>query len=161
MSLRKNKYFLSTPLELFSYAFVMLISASNGNFKAVPQTAERFGVQTHYYRLPMWPVMCVTKNVMVQQTLTWFGAYPEKQCVPWFGRDYWHSGRADNSNKTPNNAKYSNCKGLNHEAYDVSLQNLRSRQLWILSPLRILLLSLLRLFTSWAWFVLCIRYTLK
>ena len=27
----------------------------------------------------MWPVMFVTKNVMVQQTLGWFGAYPEKQ----------------------------------------------------------------------------------
>ena len=23
--------------------------------------------------------MCVTKNVMVQQTLGWFGAYPERQ----------------------------------------------------------------------------------
>ena len=23
--------------------------------------------------------MCVTKNVMVQQTLGWFGAYPEKR----------------------------------------------------------------------------------
>ena len=27
----------------------------------------------------MWPVMCVTINVMVQQMLGWFGAYPEKQ----------------------------------------------------------------------------------
>ena len=35
--------------------------------------------QTHYYRLTMWLVMCVTKNVMVQQTLGWFGAYPENQ----------------------------------------------------------------------------------
>ena len=39
--------------------------------------------------------------------------------------EYWHGGRADNSNKTDNNAKYSNCKGLNHETYDVNLQNLR------------------------------------
>ena len=30
--------------------------------KAVPLTAERFGVQTHYYRLPMWSVMRVTKH---------------------------------------------------------------------------------------------------
>ena len=115
------------------------------------RNAGRFGVQTHYYRLPMWPVMCVTKNVMVQQSLGWFGAYPEKTIsVPWFGRDYWHGGRADNSNETANNAKYSNCKGLNHETYDVSLQNLRSRPFWILSPLRFffLFLSILRLFTS-------------
>ena len=42
-------------------------------------TAEQFGMQMHYYRLSMWPVMCVTKNVMVQQMLGWFGAYPEKQ----------------------------------------------------------------------------------
>ena len=54
----------------------------------------------------------------------------------------------NNSNKTANNAKYSNGKGLNHETYDVSLQNLRSRPFWILSPLRILFLSILRLFTS-------------
>ena len=59
-----------------------------------------------------------------------------------------HGGRADNSNRTANNAKYTNCKGLNHETYDVSLQNLRSRPFWILSPLRILFLSILRLFTS-------------
>ena len=69
--------------------------------------------------------MCVTKNVMVQQTLGWFGAYPEKQKVL---RDLAETidtgGRADNSNKTANNAKYSSCKGLNHETYDVSLQNL-------------------------------------
>ena len=43
----------------------------------------------------------------------------------WFGRDYWHGGRADNSNKTANNAKYSNCKGLNHETHDVSLSGQR------------------------------------
>ena len=42
--------------------------------EAVPRTAK-----THYYRLPMWPEMCVTQNVMVQQMLWWFGAYPEKQ----------------------------------------------------------------------------------
>ena len=69
--------------------------------------------------------------------------------VPWFGRDYWHGGRADNSNKTATNAKYSNCKGLNHETYDVSLQNLRSPPFWIMSPLRISFLSILRLFTSY------------
>ena len=47
-----------------------------------------------------------------------------KKTIIWrFGRDYWHGGRADNSNKTDNNAKYSNCKGLNHETYyNVSLQ---------------------------------------
>ena len=69
--------------------------------------------------------------------------------VPWFGRHYWHGGRADNSNKTANNAKYSNCKGLNHETYDVSLQNLRSRPFWILSPFRILFLFILRLLKSY------------
>ena len=58
---------------------IALISESNGNCFAVPQTTERFGMQTHYYRLPMWPVMCVTKNVMVQQMFEWFGVYPEKQ----------------------------------------------------------------------------------
>ena len=64
---------------LFCFITLLLLSTSNGNCEAVPRTAERFGVQTHYYRLPMWPVICVTKNVMVQQTLGWFGAYPEKQ----------------------------------------------------------------------------------
>ena len=39
----------------------------------------------------------------------------------------WHGGRTDNCNKTANNAKYSNCKGLNHETYDVSLQNFDRR----------------------------------
>ena len=53
--------------------------------------------------------------------------------VPSFGRDYWHGGRADNSNETANNAKYSSCKGLNHETYDISLQNLQSPPFWILS----------------------------
>ena len=116
----------------------------------VPRTAERFGVQPpYYYRLPMWLVMCVTKNVMVEQTLGWFVAYPEKTIsVPWFGRDFRHGGRADNNNKTVNNAKYSNCKGLNHETYDVSLQNLRLQPFWNLSSLQILFLSVLCLFTS-------------
>ena len=54
-----------------------IISASNGNCEAVPWTAERFGVQTHYYRLTMWSVMCVTKNGMIQQTLGWFSAFPD------------------------------------------------------------------------------------
>ena len=52
------------------------------------------------------------------------------------------------SNKTAKNARYSNCKGLNHETHDVSLQNLRSQPFWILSPLRILFLSILLLLTS-------------
>ena len=73
---------------------LLIISASNGNCEAFPRTAEQFGVQMHYYRLPMWPVVYVTKNVMVQQTLGWFGAYPEKTIsVSYFGRDYWHGGR--------------------------------------------------------------------
>ena len=63
--------------------------------------------------------MSVTKNMMVQQMLGWFCAYPEKTIsVPWFGKDYWHGGRVDNNNKTANNAKYSNCKGLNQETYE-------------------------------------------
>ena len=36
-------------------------------------------LQMHYSTLTMWPVMCVTTNVLVQQTLGWFDAYPEKQ----------------------------------------------------------------------------------
>ena len=59
----------------------------------------------------------------------------KKISVPWFGRDYWHGGHAEKSNKTSNNAKYSSCKGLIHETYDVSLQNLRSLPFWILSHL--------------------------
>ena len=39
--------------------------------------------------------------------------------VPWLGIDYWHDGRADNSNKTANNAKYSNCKGLMTSVYEI------------------------------------------
>ena len=81
------------------------ISKSNGSSKTVPRT--------HYYRLPMWPVMCVTKkcdgptNTWVVRCLSW-----KTIIVPWFGRDYWHGGHADNSNKTANNAKYSSCKGV-------------------------------------------------
>ena len=60
-----------------------------------------------------------------------------KRSVIWQKLLYEHGGRADNSNTTANNAKYSNCKGLNHETYDV-----------ILSPLRILFLSGLGLLTS-------------
>ena len=37
--------------------------------------------------------------------------------VPWFGRGYWHIDRTDNSNKTANNTKGSNCKRLNHETW--------------------------------------------
>ena len=70
--------------------------------------------------------MFVTKNVMVQQTLGWFGAYPENNKRCGFGRDNLHGGRADKSNKTAYNAKYSSCKEMNHETYDVSLENLRS-----------------------------------
>ena len=33
---------------------------------AVPQTVERFGVQTHYYRLIVRPVMRVTENDFVR-----------------------------------------------------------------------------------------------
>ena len=70
--------------------------------------------------------MCVTKNVMVQQTLGWFGAYRKTISVPWLGRDYWHGGRADNSKrqkkkqkKKKNNTKYFNCKAFESwEIYD-------------------------------------------
>ena len=69
-----------TGCQMPHFMIVLIrVSASNGNCKAVPWTAEQFAVQMHYYRLPMWPVMCVTKNVIVQQTLGWFGAHPEKQ----------------------------------------------------------------------------------
>ena len=34
-------------------AISLMYNASTGNCKAVPRTAELFGVQTHYYRLPM------------------------------------------------------------------------------------------------------------
>ena len=137
----------------YKHTFLLpFISASNGNLRptrTAKQFSEpRFGVLTHYYRLTMWPVMCDQKcdgptNAWVVRCLSW-----KTISVPWFGRDCWHDGRADNSNKTANNAKYSNCKGLNHETHDVSLQNLRSRPFWILSPLRILFLSVLCLFTS-------------
>ena len=48
-----ESYVAELEFEL-TYAF--------GNF---PCTAKQFGVQTHYYRLPVWPVMCLTKYVMV------------------------------------------------------------------------------------------------
>ena len=93
------------------------------------RTASRFGVQMHYYRLTsdqwcVWPQM------------------------------YWSNKRLggsvlilkNNSNKTANNAKYSNCRGLNHATRDVSLQNLWSPPFWILSPLWILFLSILTLY---------------
>ena len=57
------------------------------------------------------------------QTNAWVVRWSWKTIsAPWFGGDYWRGGRADSSNKTANTAKYSNCKGLNHETYDVSLQ---------------------------------------
>ena len=137
----KNENFVYTLVKLDILWFLLnLISASNGNCEAAPRTAEWFGVQTHYYRLYTYVTsdVCDQKcdsptNAWVVRCLSW-----KTISVPWFGRDYWHGGRADNSNKRANNAKYSNCKGLNHETFDVSLQNLRSRPFWILSSLRIL-----------------------
>ena len=78
--------------------------------------------------------MCVTEkcdgptNAWVVRCLSW-----KTISGPWFGRDYGHGGCAHNSNKTANNAKYSNCKGLNHETYDISLQSLQSPPFWNLS----------------------------
>ena len=66
----------------------------------------------------VWPKMWWSNKRWVVRCLSW-----KTISVPWFGRDYWHGGRAGYSNKRANNAKYSNCKGLNHETYDVSLQN--------------------------------------
>ena len=77
----------------------MVISASNGNCKAVLRTAERYDVQTHYYRLPIWPVMSVTKKVMVQQTLGDSVLILKNNKLSIIWRDYWHDGRADYSKK--------------------------------------------------------------
>ena len=62
------------------------------------------------------------------------------RCLSWktismyyFCMYYYYGGRDENSNKTANNAKYSNCKGLNHETYDVNLQHLRSQPFWTFS----------------------------
>ena len=55
------------------------------------------------------------------------GAYPEKQEALLDLVDIIDTAAVPkNSNKTANNAKYSNCKRLNHETYDISL-HLRSR----------------------------------
>ena len=51
-------------------------------------------------------------NAWVVRCLSW-----KTISVLWFGRDYWHGGHANNSNKTTSNVKYSNCKGLNHETW--------------------------------------------
>ena len=118
---------ISSPLKC-SLAFYKCVQRNT-----FPHPTPRLGVQTHYYG---------PRNAWVVRCLSW-----KTISNPWFGRDYWHGGRADNSNSTATNAKYSNCKGVNHETYDVSLQNLRSRPFWILSPLQILFLSILRLFT--------------
>ena len=101
----------------------MVISASNGNCEAFLRTAERFDVQTHYYRLPMWPVTSVTKKVTVQQTLGDSVLILKNNKLSIIWRDYWHDGRADYSNKITNNAKNSSYKGLKHNTYDVSLQS--------------------------------------
>ena len=50
---------------------------SNSDYKCVQP--EPRSTTIDYYRLTMWPVMCVTTNILVQQKLGWFGAYPEKQ----------------------------------------------------------------------------------
>ena len=82
------------------------------NISSSPRTAERYGVQTHYYRLPyvtsdVSDQKCDSPtNAWVVRCLSW-----KTISVPWFGSDYWHSGRADNSNKTANNAKYSIARG--------------------------------------------------
>ena len=69
-------------------------------------------MQTHYYRRNY-----VTSGVCDQNCDGPVGAYPEKQLsIPWFGIGYWQDSHADN-NKTAINAKYSNCKGLNHETW--------------------------------------------
>ena len=108
MSFEKSGFWsalASQTLRALCWYAIALISASN---------AEGFGVQMHYYRLPMWPVMCVKikcdgpTNAWVVLCLSW-----KTISVPWFGRD--------NSTQTANNAKYSNCKRL---------QEVESRDLW-------------------------------
>ena len=64
--------------------------------------------------------MCVTINVLVQQTLGWFGAYPEKQIA---FRDL---AETIDTAAVPTIATKQPItpSRLNHVTYDVSLQNL-------------------------------------
>ena len=137
-----------------------VISASKGNCEAVSRTAERFGVQTHYYRLPMWPVMCVTKNVMVKQTLVWFGAYPEKKTKKKTTKKKTTKTFHDLAEtidkaavpiiaiKEPITPSIPIARGWITRLMTSAYKTLRSQPFWILSPLRILFLFILRLFTS-------------
>ena len=90
------------------------------NRRAVPHADAL--LQTTYVTSDVCDQKCDgPTNAWVVRCLSW-----KTISVPWYSRDYWHDGRANNSNKTANNAKYSSCKGLNQETYDISLQNLRS-----------------------------------
>ena len=86
-----NVLSISSPLKC-SLAFYKCVQR-----ELFPTSTPRFSVQTHY---------CGPTNAWVVRCLSW-----KTISIPWFGRDYWHGGRADNSNKTANKAKYSNCKG--------------------------------------------------
>ena len=68
--------------------------------------------------------MCVTTNVLVQETLGWISAYPEKTKIRDLAEAIDTAAVPTIVTKTANNAKYSNCRGLNHATHDVSLQNL-------------------------------------
>ena len=103
---------------------VAFISASNGNCSSQfpePRSGSTCRRTTIDYRCDQWCVwskMWWSNKCWVVRCLSW-----KSISIPWFGRDYWHGSHADNSNKTANNTKYSNWKGLNHETYEVNLQN--------------------------------------
>ena len=119
---------LYTRSRALLFDSLYFISASNPNREAV-RRADAL-LQTNYVTSDACDHKCTgPTNAWVVRCLSW-----KTISVPWSGRDYWHGGGADNSNKTGNNTKYSNGRELNHETHDVSLQNLWSPPFWILSP---------------------------
>ena len=91
---------------------LVFISASNGN------------VQTHYKRLPVWPVICVTKSVMVQQTLGWFGAYSEKK------KKQKHTHTHTKNNKKQTNKKKQKKKKQKKNQKNKQTKNNKHSMIW-------------------------------
>ena len=92
---------------------LLFISASNPNREAV-RRADAL-LWTNYVTSDVCDHKCTgPTNAWVVRCLSW-----KIISVPWFGRDCWHGGRADKNNKTANNAKYSNCRGLNHATHQL------------------------------------------
>ena len=92
--------------NLFSDYIFQIISASKPNRKAV-RRADAL-LKTNYVTSDVCDQKCTgPTNARVVRCLSW-----KSISVPRFGRDYWHGGRANNSNKTTNNSQVFQLQGV-------------------------------------------------